>query len=107
MPKTQMQKTSLEAYFGEVVPNLNQKQKEVMDIFYGDMTMTFTNWEVADELEWSINRVTGRVYELRGKGKNNKLRYNPLLIESKVRMCRVTGRNAKAWQLNPDRNLRI
>ena len=104
--RTQMRGPSLEAYFGEVVPNLSQMQTEVLTVFYDNPTLDFTNMEVAEELGFSINRVTPRTYELRGEGKNNPLKHNPVLIESRQRPCRVTGRTAWAWSLNPDRNLR-
>jgi len=103
---TQVRDTSLEAYFGEVVPKLSQMQAEVLTVFYDNPVLDFTNMEVAEELGWSINRVTPRTYELRGKGKNNPLKHNPPLIGSRKRPCRVTGRTAWAWSLNPDRNLR-
>jgi len=98
--------TSLEAYFGEVVPTLNRRQNEVLRVFLDNPVMDFTNAELSEELGWSINRVTPRTYELRGEGKNNPLKHNPVLIESRQRPCRVTGRTAWAWSLNPDRDLR-
>jgi len=98
--------TSLEAYFGEVVPNLSKMQTEVLMVFYDNPTLDFTNMELAEELGFSINRVTPRTYELRGEGKNNPLKHNPVLIESRQRPCRVTGRTAWAWSLNPDRDLK-
>ena len=98
-----IQPTSLEAYFGEVLPTLNERQGQVLNIFLENPAMDFTNMELADELGWSINRVTPRVYELRGEGKNNPLKHNPLLIENRRRPCRVTNRTAIAWAFNPDR----
>jgi len=103
---TQMRGTSLEAYFGEVVPKLSQMQSEVLRVFYDNPTLDLTNMELSEELGWSINRVTPRTYELRGQGKNSPLKPNPILIESRQRPCRVTGNTAWAWSLNPDRNLR-
>lgn len=100
---TSMQSTSLEVYFGEVLPTLNERQGQVLDIFIENPAMDFTNMELAEELGWSINRVTPRVYELRGKGKHNPLQWNPVLVESRRRECRVTGRTAVAWSFNPDR----
>ena len=101
-----MRSTSLEAYFGEVVPKLSQMQSAVLKVFFDNPAMDLTNMEIADDLGWSINRVTGRTYEMRGQGKNNPLKHNPVLIESRQRPCRVTGNTAWAWSLNPDRNLR-
>jgi len=103
MSRTAMQSTSLEVFFGEVLPNLRERQGQVLDIFLENPVLDFTNMELAQELGWSINRVTPRVYELRGKGKHNPLHYNPVLTESRRRECRITGRTAIAWQFNPDR----
>lgn len=99
--KTAMQDTSLEVYFSNVLPDIGKRQKAVFKIFHENPTMTFTNTELARELRWAINRVVPRVYELRGKGKNNRLKFNPLLTKSETRICRVTKYRAIAWQLNP------
>ena len=99
--KTSMQNTSLRAYFDDVLPNINNRQREVLRVFIDNPTMTFTNMETADDLGWSINRVTGRVYELRGRDKRFPLR-RPILVESDRRPCRVTKTKAIAWQINPD-----
>jgi len=98
-----IQSTSLEVYFGEVLPTLNERQGQVLNVFLENPAMDFTNMELSEELGWSINRVTPRVYELRGEGKHNPLQHNPVLIESRRRPCRVTGRTAIAWAFNPDR----
>ena len=98
--KTRMQDTSLRAYFSDVLPNINEKQIEILRVFIDNPTMTFTNMELAEDLGWSINRVTPRVYELRGRDKRFPMR-DPILIESERRPCRVTKHRAIAWQLNP------
>ena len=98
--KTAMQKTSLDAYFSDVLPSINERQGQVLRVFIDNPAMTFTNMEVARELGWDINRVTPRVYELRGRDKRFPLR-EPILIESERRICRVTGHRAISWQLNP------
>jgi len=82
-----IQPTSLQAYFGEVVPSLGNRQKIVIEAF---LTNTFTNAELGKYLGWPINTVTPRVKELRDKG---------YLVEDCVRPCKVTGRNAKVWKL--------
>lgn len=89
-----MQGTSLEAYFGVVVPVLGARQREVLRVFIDNPTMDFTNMELAEDLGWSVNRVTPRVYELRQGD-------NPVLVEVLRRPCRVTGFRAVAWGLNP------
>jgi len=99
--KTAIQETSLGAYFSDVLPDLGAKQRAVLRIFTYNPAMTFTNRELARELRWDINTITPRVYELRGEGKNNPLKYNPLIIESEKRLCRIGKRRSIAWQLNP------
>jgi hypothetical protein len=99
--RTAMQDTSLEAYFKIVVPDLGARQKAVLKVFTDNQAMNFTNLEIARDLRWDINRVTPRVYELRGKGKNNPMTENPVLMESERRPCRESGHKAIAWQLNP------
>ena len=105
--QTNVQATSLRVYFNKVYPELGEKQREVLRVFRENLTMTFTNMELADELGWSINRVTPRVFELRGKGKNNPHKDRPLIIESERRICRVTKNKAIAWQLYPRGGIRI
>ncbi|MHA1168685.1 MAG: hypothetical protein ACTSRU_12735 [Candidatus Hodarchaeales archaeon] len=110
--KTNMQKTSLVAYFDEVVPTLGERHREVFKVFTDNPSMNFTNMELADELGWSINRVTPRVYELRGLGRKtdktgvtreNPLKKKPILVKSELRECRITERMVNAWGLNYER----
>ena len=101
--KTNMQVTSLDVYFGEILPSMSYKQRQVLDVFLENPTMDFSNMELADEMGWSINRVTPRVYELRGRGHDNPMADCPILIENRKRICRVTGRRVIAWAFNPDR----
>ena len=103
--KTNMQPTSLLAYNSEIRTNLAPKHREIIDILRDNPTMDFTNRELLRELRINdpireINSVTPRVYELRGKGKNNPYRDHPHIIESQKRECKVTERKAIAWQLN-------
>ena len=57
-----MRQTSLEAYFEAVQPDLNEKQKVVFEaiVFLGKAS----DQDIADYLQWTINRVTGRRNEL-------------------------------------------
>lgn len=98
--KTNMQDTSLESYFNYVLPEIGDKQREVIRIFIDNPSMTFTNKELARELCWEINSVTPRVYELRGRDKRFQM-IEPLLIESEKRQCRIGKRRSIAWQMNP------
>lgn len=85
-----IQPTSLQAYFGEILPDLGRRQKAVLEVF----TMgSFTNAELANLLQWPINTITPRVKELRDLG---------LLVEDSIRKCSSTGRNAKAWKLKQE-----
>jgi len=90
-----MQETSLDAYFSEVLPTLGERHQQVLKIFI--------NMELSDELDWSVNRVTPRVFELRGMGKNNPLKNKPILVKSELRPCRITKRMVNAWGLNYER----
>lgn len=82
-----MQDTSLEAYFAKTLPKLARCQKTVLDAYVRDYD--YTNWEVAEKLGWSINRVTPRVLELRNHG---------LLSPALKRRCRVTGNTACSYR---------
>jgi len=103
--KTAMQETSLMAFWNEIFPTLAPRHKEIVKIFRENYSMTFTNNELLDQIRLydpvrEINSITPRVYELRGKGKNNPFTLWPFLIKSEVRKCRITERTAIAWQLN-------
>ena len=98
--KTNMQSTSLDAYFNSVLPDISEKHREILRVFIENPMMNFTNMEVAEELGWSINRVTPRVFELRGEDKRFQMT-EPILIESERRLCTITKFKAIAWQMNP------
>lgn len=83
-----IQPTSLLSYYEEVLPTLGDRQKKVLEAFM--QKENFTNTELAYFLQWPINTVTPRVFELRAKY---------LLVEDKIRPCKVTGRMAKAWRI--------
>lgn len=82
--------TSLSAYYGKVLPHLGKRQKEVLVVFEENRHVNWTNMELAQALQWSINRVTPRVKELRDEG---------LLTTACRRECLVTGNQAYAWKL--------
>jgi len=98
--KTAMQETSLLVFWGEIEPTLQPRQKEIIQIFRENYTMDFTNKELAEYLGLDTCSITGRVYSLRGRGKDNPFTAWPLLIKSRTRKCNITGRTAIAWQLN-------
>ena len=79
--------TSLDAWLN-VQEKLGRRQREVLIALHH--LKEATNMEIANYLGWSINRVTPRVLELREMG---------LVTQSKIRKCRITGNNARAWKL--------
>jgi len=84
--KTHVQDTSLAAYRKEVRPTLGRRQEAVYRLLSADGPLS--NMEIAQRLGWSINRVTGRVFELRKSGR----------IEFRQkRTCRSTGRMVRVW----------
>lgn len=80
--------TSLLAY-QEVLLNLGERQLEVLRCL--NKIQPATNMMIAEELGWSINRVTPRIFELR------KLR---LVEEDKKDICIITQRLASYWRFN-------
>jgi predicted ArsR family transcriptional regulator len=83
-----MQNTSIQAYRNDVAPTLWQRQRAVMEALRN--RPEFTNNELAEFLQWPINTVTPRIFELRAKGK---------VEESSRRQDGVTGRTAIAWRI--------
>lgn len=71
---------------------LTKKQMQVLEVIR-EVSMTseidVTNQEIADRLNWSVNRVTGRTFELRNLG---------AVVPSRRRMCRSTGFVVQAWR---------
>jgi len=57
MIKMGVQQTSLQAY-KEVSKTLSSRQIEIIGVFYMKWYRDWTNMELANELKWSINRVT-------------------------------------------------
>jgi hypothetical protein len=66
---------------------LGDKQQKVLDAIR-DLGAP-TNAEIARHLDWPINRVTGRTFELRQYG---------LVAENGKRACSVTRRIVATWQ---------
>lgn len=85
---TQIQTTSLNAFFSEVVATLGERHKSVLEAM--KQRQNFTNTELSEFLGWSINRVTPRVKELRQKG---------FITEDIRRECKITNRIVIAWKL--------
>lgn len=83
---TTVASTSLNAYFGHVLPHIGEKQKQVFEVIrkHGPVT----NEQIASLLNWKINRVTGRTNELEDEGMVRVAYKAP---------CPITGYNAKHW----------
>ena len=88
---THVANTSIHAWMNEVAPTLGARQIAVAELFEQHPERDFTNSEIATALEWSINRITPRVKELREFG---------ILTLSTRRACRVTGRLVQAWKIS-------
>jgi len=91
---SQVQQTSLEAYYSDVLPSLSQRQKLILGVLLqgGD----WTNTEISSYLGIPINTVTPRVNELvHPKDPKEK----PLIEEVGKRKCKITGRTAIAWRV--------
>ena len=84
--------TSLEAYYNEIIPIMGLRQLEVLKAL--ETIVNASNMMIATHLGWSINRVTPRINELR---KSNP----PLVIESGVYKCQITNRKVNYWKINP------
>lgn len=91
---TNVQDTSLEA-FESIKHSLVPTQMKVLDVFYENPNVSdWTNLELARNLEWDINRVTGRVHELRELG---------ILTESRRRLCKIPPhRRSIAWRVKKE-----
>lgn len=71
--------------FIALVPNLNDKQREVLAVFEEG---NFTDKEVAERLGWEINKVSGRIGELIKRGRLEP--YTDRLQDGrKARVCRI------------------
>lgn len=82
--------TSRQAYHNDALPTLSERQAMVMRGLEMSQKPNMTNSEIASYLEWPINTVTPRIFELRGLGK---------VVSDGKRTCNVTGRTAYAWRL--------
>lgn len=61
-----------------------------------------TNQEIADWMHWPINRVCGRVFELRQMGIEGGDGKEALVVAGQRRACRSTGSIVQAWEPNPN-----
>ena len=88
-----VQATSLLAY-EKVLQNVGERQLEVLKCLntfsdvWGNDSDSASNMMLAEKLEWSINCVTPRIFELRQKG---------LVYEHHMGNCKITNRKAIYW----------
>ena len=78
--------TSLSSYTNVVLPYIGEKQNIVLGVIKRHKGIT--NSEIAEELGWSINRITGRVKELRDFD---------LVRDGGIRSCKVTKQRVHEW----------
>lgn len=88
------QETSKIAYREDVLPTLGERQVAVYDVLEKS-GKDMTNLEIAQALQWPINTVTPRVFELRKTSP-------PLVEEYGKRKCSISGRTAIAWTVVRD-----
>jgi hypothetical protein len=72
---------------------LTKKQLAVLEVIReasNSNDIDITNQEIADRLNWSVNRVTGRTFELRQLNK---------VFPSRRRVCRSGGFVVQAWRI--------
>jgi hypothetical protein len=74
---------------------LSEKQNLVLETIIAHEELT--NTEIAHLMNWPINRVVGRVFELRHLGINGQ----PFVVDAGKRPCSITGEIVHAWKFNP------
>ena len=82
--KTTVHQNSIEAYYGL---NLTNRQKEVAGALA--VLVEATDQQIADRLGYGINRVTGRVTELKDKGVVFEVRNVAGEFGKDVRVCKL------------------
>ena len=83
--------TSLEAYFGEILPTVGTRQKIVYDAI--KHLGCPTNLELSKYLFIPINSIVPRVFEVRQKG---------LVTECEKRECSISHRTVWSWRIRND-----
>ena len=99
---TRMAWTSLLAYYGGFDKRWQDLEVLVLGVFTENLTLTFTNSEIADDLGMKDNSITGRTNRLRGKDKSGIYKDKPFLVVVEQRECRISGSTAQAMALHPD-----
>lgn len=84
--KTNVQATSIEAYAR--IKTINRREREVLGVIIEHGPIS--NQQIADILASPVNRITGRTFDLRGKG----------LVEEAHR-AEYNGRNVIHWRVVP------
>lgn len=87
-----VQETSLDAFLS-ILPSLNRRQNEILNLFSSRPDEDLTNREIAKLLGWSVCSVTPRVCELRDKS---------VLELARKRKCSVTNMTVYAWRLKQE-----
>lgn len=82
--------------------DLGERQATVYEALLEQGPRGATNAELAELLDWPVNRVTPRVYELRGCGKDNPLEDDPHVAPlredgTRVKRAGPTGTKGQVW----------
>jgi len=107
MATTHVQQPSLFSFHKKVIPTRTERHTAVLEALEGSFDLT--NTELADALQWPINRVTPRVNELREAGRvgcrnpkcPNRAHLNAMtdfVHDACKRVCKITGRDVFAWR---------
>lgn len=92
---TNVQDTSLLAYYNDVIPRISRSQRIVLEEILKHPE-GITNQEIHETTKIPINCITPRCKELRDK---------KLVVEMTRRKCKSSGRLAIAWTYNKNYDL--
>jgi hypothetical protein len=78
-----------DAAYHQLQPRIGNTQALVLRVL-SQSAFALTNNEIAADLKWSINKVTGRVYELRELN---------LVVADGKRICSISGESCMTWKV--------
>lgn len=76
--------------YEQVLPKVATSQSEILRVLGMEYNGPLSNSEIAEQLQWPVNRVTPRVFELRTMG---------LVKDAGKRKCRITNLTVHTWTL--------
>ena len=83
-----MERTSLDAYFNIVKPNLGKSEKPIFDALRF-LKNAKTNLEIQDYTGFPINVISGRINGLVKKG---------YVVKAGTKRCSISGNKANTWR---------